>query len=236
MTLGAAVFVRSARVAHGKGAAATGTRHVRAQPPDRDRRAAPSICRRAAIPPRPRSGGAGARRRASSRSRSPRSLKRPRSSLRRRRRRRRPKRSCTTSSSSRSTRPQGEKRSTGRTPRRSSPLHYYRTCGRRCTCTRRLQHLLSARLRKNRHRSSSTTARTSRLGLDPRSRSLKPRARGPRPCDRADDRRARRLEEGPGPRGRRRRDRGPPRNLKKDHRYLKRGKSSFGGPPRTRPT
>ena len=27
-------------------------------------------------------------------------------------------------------------------------------------------------------------ARTSRLGLDPRSRSLKPRARGPRPCDR----------------------------------------------------
>ena len=85
VTLGAAVFARSARVAHDKGAAATGTRHVRAQPPDRDRKGSPiKSCRRAATPPRPRSAGAGARRRASSRSRSPRSLKRPRSSLRRR--------------------------------------------------------------------------------------------------------------------------------------------------------
>ena len=43
MTLGAAVFARSARVAHGKGAAATGTRHVRAQPPDSDRKGSPTI-------------------------------------------------------------------------------------------------------------------------------------------------------------------------------------------------
>ena len=42
VTLGAAVFARSARVAHDKGAAAT-TRHARAQPPDRDRKGSPII-------------------------------------------------------------------------------------------------------------------------------------------------------------------------------------------------
>ena len=228
MTLGAAVFARSARVAHGQGAAATGTRYVRAQPPDSDRRAAPSICRRAAIPRRPRSGGAGARRRASSRSRSP----RPRSSSRRRPRRRRPKRSCTTSFRSRSTRQRGEKRSTGRTPRRSSPLHYYRTCGRRCTCTRRLLNQPSARLRKNRHRSSSTTEQINRSGLDPRSRSSRPRALPPMPSVPGGDRRARRLEEGLEVPGRRRRGPGPPRNLSRDHLHLLPGENYSGGPPR----
>ena len=226
MTLGAAVFARSARVAHGKGAAATGTRHVRAQPPDRDRKGQPhqSSCRRAAIPPRPRSGGAGARRRASSRS--------PRRRSRRRRPRRRPKRLCTTSSRSRSTRLRGERRSTRRTPRRSSPLHYCRTCGPRSICTRRLQHLLSARLRKNRHRSSSTTARTSRSGLGPRSRSSKPRALPPMPSGPGGGRRARRLEEGLEVPGRRPRGPGPPRNLSRDHPSRRREKNYSGGPPR----
>ena len=72
---------------------------------------------------------------------------------------------------SRSTRRQGEKRlQEGRPGAVAASL--LQTCGRRSTA-QAPPGRPSARLRKNRHRSSSTTARTSRLGLDPRSKLLK---------------------------------------------------------------
>ena len=74
------------------------------------------------------------------------------------------------------------------------------------------------------------------IGIRPKVQIIKAAGSGAQAVDRADARRARRLEEGPGPRGRRQRDPGPPRNLKKGHPCRSREKNYSGGPPRTRRT